>query len=378
MILILILLFISCILVAEIFLRCSSHHNHLRFGLTDPDPSNAASLESLRKKEAYSGVEFLSEAFFSELKNVNRLYFNVDFNNFSGTFFNFENKRRFTIGNPPNSRETWLVFGGSTIACVEVPDELTVPSILQSLVNKDIPQIKIVNEGQLSLKVNTIMKRELIEKSIMSQDNVTKIIIYFGANDAGWNRFTHPQNIFEHAIYLLARWSFIASYLWHKFQARKAKMYARRHAMKNIENLRKLKSVLSLRGISSNFFLQPNVYTKVMLSGEEYEYVLNSNPIRVAAVAEAYCEYAASADVLVPLLSVFDDVGESVYLDWCHLGVRGNQMVARAIFNSLFDVNDKMFTVKPQLQRMRTLEKEILSLRGLYKNADDSFVYPLY
>lgn len=68
---------------------------------------------------------------------------------FSGDYINTKNGYRRTIGNPILAERRVWFFGGSTVICFEVPDNLTVPSHFSRLANVRFGgKLNVINAGQ--------------------------------------------------------------------------------------------------------------------------------------------------------------------------------------------------------------------------------------
>ena len=61
----------------------------------------------------------------------------VKLGDFDGSYINIEDGHRITTGSTDRREKRILVFGGSTIFCGEVPDSMTVPSRLQTLLDEN-------------------------------------------------------------------------------------------------------------------------------------------------------------------------------------------------------------------------------------------------
>lgn len=142
------------------------------------------SMQELREK-AYANADFATDEFYKEsftpdpyLKNG--LIYNQDF---KGKWINVINGIRTTSFSPDRFKQKVYVFGGSTVICLEVPDQYTFPSYLQKMLNHHKENhFKVLNYGYVgaSLKTQNNKLTEII-KDIAPND----IVIYFiGFNDA--------------------------------------------------------------------------------------------------------------------------------------------------------------------------------------------------
>jgi hypothetical protein len=97
--------------------------SRLEFRLTRPPP--------------YKNAAYFSEAFVTEqFRQPGGWHFQKELGfllpgDMHGQFYNVENHQRRTTGQPVNSEHTVFLIGGPAV-CAEVPDDLTVPSLLQA------------------------------------------------------------------------------------------------------------------------------------------------------------------------------------------------------------------------------------------------------
>ncbi len=121
---------------------------------------------------AYKDASYVSNTFFDENTNLN--------SGESGIYINVENGFRVTKGQPQFYQNRVWVFGGSTIVCAEVPDWLTIPSLLQAKFNQVYgSQYLVENRGAkagLILDQLDFLKQEDIKPGDI-------VIFYDGYND---------------------------------------------------------------------------------------------------------------------------------------------------------------------------------------------------
>ena len=235
-----------------------------------------------------------------------------------------------------------FLFGGSTVLCEEVPDRLTNASILQRILNSLQESVQVFNYGasgatsidrvQMLLQVTNIKKGDVV-------------VFYFGDNDSGWidHRTGKPS---EQLIWLpirvlralsdvgseTAKWMYgeFAPRSFHKFSrlAVEDTIDALNHAFEHCEN------------ISAHMIavLQPNLFT--LLTKSEYEKKLErrfSRDIKTLVI-DAYKNYEVwikTVPYCVSATHIFDNAPAPVFLDWAHVNARGNELIAKFIFEEI-------------------------------------------
>jgi len=264
--------------------------------------------------------------------------------NFSLTNYSVVKGVRTTTDSPTatSSKFELKIFGGSTVFCEEVSDRLTVSSFLQRFLNLQNISVSVFNYGasgattidrvQMLLQVTNIKKGDVV-------------VFYFGDNDSGWidHRTGKPS---EQLIWLpirvlralsdvgseTAKWMYgeFAPRSFHKFSrlAVEDTIDALNHAFEHCEN------------ISAHMIavLQPNLFT--LLTKSEYEKKLErrfSRDIKTLVI-DAYKNYEVwikTVPYCVLATHIFDNAPAPVFLDWAHVNARGNELIAKFIFEEL-------------------------------------------
>ena len=271
---------------------------------------------------------------------------------YQGKFLNVVNGMRVTTDNPTVSKKRIIIFGGSTVFCGEVPDNLTSCSLLQAAINANKIPGTVINFGRHG---STLQNRLLyLERSNFKRDDL--ILFWFGVNELGWKLMEGKTNA-PFFIYSLKRVSeglkffskFLAliSLLSQLFESFVLKPLSRFLAYLELKrSLEKLKNLSRLRGFEYRVFLQPNLLTKTVRTRREdlvLEYFLSSRRGRTTKnfLDANYPKFRALLDryMGVDASGIFSSANREVFVDWCHLNSAGNQVVAQFIFERLREFN---------------------------------------
>lgn len=128
-------------------------------------------------------------------------------NDFHGKYIGIEAGLRRTSFQPAQFKNRVFIFGGSTIFCNEVPDDYTLPSVLQIRLNKNNGNhYRVENYGATSV----VSAQELERLRTVSIKEGDVVIFYDGANDAytsiykddptGWIVGENKQIIYDKGV----------------------------------------------------------------------------------------------------------------------------------------------------------------------------------
>ncbi|UVO31786.1 hypothetical protein [Bradyrhizobium arachidis] len=320
---------------------------------------------------AYRSASFFSQDFIEESRShqnwINppntRIIYPGDY---SGRWFNVKNGARLTVGSPASADRRILLIGSSTIYNAEVPDEFTIASQLQKLINRYRgEQVQVVNLGASGVNVAQQLER-LKTLSIGPQDIV---LFYDGTGDAmqgvfyanfdGWivgeNRKQLNNVIARHrpAIEGLARHSrffnwlyakstnYLPEHLKHPDQIRSLAVDSRE---KLLRGLLETDAYVRSQGATFMHVLQPDLFTRPL---RDFELSLVQNHFLTMdgiepALRIAHAEFASLTGVLksqgidaFDATALFDDVTEPIYLDFAHTNDVGNRLIAKFLFDAL-------------------------------------------
>lgn len=233
-----------------------------------------------------------------------------------------------------------FVFGGSPLVGNEVPDRLTSCSFLQRIANGEEIKIRVVNCGASG---SGVRGRSKFLKDLMLTNSIA--IFVFGVNDVGWydrkleklvvDTVWFPLRILRGIVELGSE---LADFIYDKVSPwcyRKVSNNAVNIATKSLKDAYEYCVINSVRMIS---ILEPNLYTRRALQG--YEKQLNSRfnrDLRTLVIGgyDKYESWIQTISFGVSATHIFDSSSDSVFLDWCHLNARGNEMIANFIYEEL-------------------------------------------
>lgn len=110
---------------------------------------------------------------------------------YQGQLLNVVSGLRVTTDSPAVSKKRIIIFGGSTVFCGEVPDNLTSCSLLQTKLNDNDISATVINYGRHG---STLQNRLLyLERAEFNRDDL--ILFWFGVNELGWKLMEGKTNI---------------------------------------------------------------------------------------------------------------------------------------------------------------------------------------
>jgi hypothetical protein len=254
--------------------------------------------------------------------------------NFVGRFVTVRDGRRITVGAPQSPSGRVFVFGGSSIFCSEVPNDLTIPSLLQAELNRMGRDLEVLNLGVPGARV----VHQLARLRTLDLGPTDTVVFYDGGNDA-WQvyeqiRDAHalrsPRRQVRRGLELIERRSrvmfnaFLSDRLMY-IDRESIVSQARRRITESWRNpVEEAREIVDDAGARFVHVLQPNLFTYSRSSAR--------GPMGddIAAVYRALQDSTtASGDV--DLTSIFDDSASSPYLDWVHVEDDGNRRIASAL-----------------------------------------------
>jgi len=291
--------------------------------------------------------------------------------NYKSNYFNVVDNKRVTTDSPEDYKHTIHLFGGSTIYNGEVPDQYTVASFLQRILNGKVPQkYRVLNYGANS--INTSQQLERLKTVDLKPQDI--VVFYGGINDSwlftsgkidGWikgenlvalgrlntiqktrflihNRFKRHSRFVQK--FLNPHTSHVPDFLNDSTRVEQMKVDLGKSYLSSI----KMADALSRsKGATFYNFLQPTILTRSELPVNEKEFLQSkfltpkswllameySYPILLDSNSKLANQGINSNE----LTYIFDQSNESYYLDICHVTEKGNNIVATAISNTLFE-----------------------------------------
>jgi hypothetical protein len=112
---------------------------------------------------------------------------------------------------------------------------------------------------------------------------------------------------------------------------------AEKIADKYLENIALVDRLAKIYGFNYKFFLQPNLYLKPP-SALELGYSDLSHQDRIAIFKKAYSkilEKHPPENNFVDISGIFSNMYETIYLDLCHTSEKGNELIAKQIYDNI-------------------------------------------
>ena len=234
------------------------------------------------------------------------------------------------------------LLGGSTVLCEEVPDRLTNASFLQRFLNEAKQNIQVINCGA-SGATSIDRVRMLMELSDTSDGDF--VVFYFGDNDSGWldhKSQKYAQEIIWLPTRVLRALSEIgletARWMYGELSPLSFRKFSRAAVTDTIDSLNVAREYCQSKGAHMVAILQPNLYT--LRTKSQYERQLEkrfSIDMRnlVLDAYRRYEEWVKETPYAVSATHIFNNAAAPVFLDWAHVNARGNEIIAKFIFEEL-------------------------------------------
>ncbi|ALA56785.1 SGNH/GDSL hydrolase family protein [Nitrospira moscoviensis] len=287
---------------------------------------------------------------------------------FTGTYTNIspDGVRRTVKQQKEAGTTTVYMFGGSALWGDGVPDQETIPSLVQSALGGAYDVYNFGEIGYVSAQeLNALLY-------LLSFGNTPDIVIFYdGVNDgyAGayspaiprdpenlrekYKRERHPPSpvveLFNRTTYKLLGDYLIAklaggggaSHAWDEKVAPHIEQNAKAVLDVYEAHIRQVKALAAEYGFKPLFFWQPNLLslTRTVLPYEQ-DIINGHSPVMVRSQTAVYEQArrrlsGREREGIVFLGNVFDSVQEPIYIDYVHLGRRGNEIIADEMVKSL-------------------------------------------
>ena len=339
------LVFLSIISIIEVSLRLieTKSWTHKEFRLTRPEP--------------YANSPYFSEEFINESFKQPGGWFTPEGtrivlpNDYKGKYFNVKNHMRVTTGQQANSRKNIYIFGGSTVYSSEVPDDYTIPSQLQKIINYKQLNASVFNMGVTS--IHSAQQLERLQRDVILHPG-DMVIFYDGVNDVtqriyygnpdGWIAKEEQQApmwvrlIRRHAKHsAFLRWLDYEFITKKKFDLNQNPISTAASDYRNV--IESACRFSSEKGALFFHFLQPTLMTKRTFNQYEKNLINMKGEIVPYGIMDVFkSSYPVIGKQLSDLpynhdlSNVFDDLQSSPYLDVFHVSEIGNKLIAEAIF----------------------------------------------
>lgn len=256
-----------------------------------------------------------------------------------------------------------FVFGGSTIWGTGSKDEHTIPSFLQSQLGQ---RYKVYNYGETGF-VSTQELNYLLKQ--LALGNVPDIVIFYDGVNDGYAGVYSPaiprdaqnlrvkykelkkkeNNNLLINLYLESNYKNLINFLNKKINTDKLEAKISSKIQKNSTSvinfyeahIKQIKALGNEYGFKAFFFWQPNIFNgKRKYFTYEKLIIKNSKPVFIESQRHLYIEAkskfsARENENIFFLGDIFNQVNIPMYIDWCHIGPNGNEVVANRIFEKI-------------------------------------------
>lgn len=264
----------------------------------------------------------------------------------AGQNFSVKNGIRTTTNVDETSRTNKIfIFGGSTVFCDEMPDRLTVSSFLQRSINQVSSSYAVVNCGWSGA---SIIDRTKMLKDLIHLKNGDKAVFYFGDNDSGWTHLTKDgvrlsEDLLPLPIQAMRKLNLdynieLAGWFFRESSPKWMRKYSDVAYHSTIQALTDAHQYCETQGVEIVVFLQPNLYTlRTKFPSEMQAETRFSNNLRTVILHayKYYEEWVKETPYAVSATHIFDNAPAPVFLDWAHVNARGNEIIAKFIFEEL-------------------------------------------
>jgi len=283
---------------------------------------------------------------------------------FSGNYINIDSngiRKTHNITPLSEARSNIFMFGGSTLWGIGARDEYTIPSLVsKSLIKRGYNNFHIINFGE-PVYVST---QGLIQLMLeLRKGNIPDVVIFYdGVNDvfaSFQNKYAgSPQNednrrkefalnginLFEYLKYNSKMLSELVritkNALEDKFH-KDLSFYGDTLSEKTISyyfyNMGLVEKIAKEHQFSFYAFWQPTIFSKEKLSFHEIniKQPYKSRRHFYEMVYSKITSLTKKPSYFSDLQSIFADRAETIFIDFCHIGELGNQIIAEAMVQTL-------------------------------------------
>lgn len=323
-----------------------------------------------RNPQAYQNSPFYSKEFLDESKSIisfekrengmyvlkpkSGKYFNISKENFRLTKNFYDNKI------DSKNIKNVFVFGGSTIFGEEVPDSLTIPSILSNLLYKNCKDKYIVHNRAIPSYRTKEQLNLLIKENISEKDYV---VFYDGFNDFHYNIHINNPNRLNHfqigeeatkAINLqkilysipILKNSAVIKFATGKIYYPSAN--PQKHINKSIDhywnNINTAYKITSFKKANFIHFIQPTIHNALVTSSNS-KYLVDHPTISFPNESSTFRKYFPKFKEYkkkyesfksIDLSNIFNKIeAADIFLDHAHTNEKGNKIISKVIFNNM-------------------------------------------
>jgi hypothetical protein len=333
----------------------------------------------IKRPAAYSDATYFSEALIKEQFSYSnwinppgtRLLLAGDY---EGKAFSVRNGLRVTAFQPERAAKTVRLFGGSTVFCIEVPDSLTLPSLVQQKLNAAAPgQYKVENYGVTS--INSYQQTGRLRT--MPLDSTDIVVFYGGVNESlrlttgrtnGWlmqenyvevsGRIGRVAQVKIWIYKTFHRYSRFVDQVFYPFEHRIPRWLSDETLL--AEGQKDIDSVFSASVLEANALLtaaggrfigvlQPTLLTKASQTAYEKKLLQNrfiNSEMEQLAVTKTYEQLRKTITGLekqgiqvVNGETWLDHLQQETFLDYCHVTHHGNDALAEHLVKIILEKN---------------------------------------
>ncbi len=261
-----------------------------------------------------------------------------------------------------------FMFGGSTMWGTGVPDDQTIPSFVQSLLRS---RYEVINYGETAYVAAQELNYLLHQLALGNIPDA--VVFYDGVNDGFAGAYSpaiprdpHYLRFSEGQERRLASELFARSGYWRVVESMRFRLdrffnrsggppganydsWDAKIGPKIGENsqavvqmyeahIAQVKALAEAYGFKAYFFWQPHLLTLTRNNPNAYEAraIEQESPVLTESQRQIYLvakqRLSGRQDEEIHFFgNLFDDTDEAIYIDWIHLGPRGNQLVAKEI-----------------------------------------------
>lgn len=281
---------------------------------------------------------------------------------FQGKYTNVSNDGvRYTVtqGDIKNAKKIFM-FGGSTLWGTGNKDEHTIPSFLQSMLGK---KYKIYNYGETAY-VSTQEFNYLLYQ--LAKENVPDAVIFYDGVNDGYTGVYSPaiprdvhylrmryknklqQNIFI-KLYNASNYKKLITFFLGSESANKwddeVSPNIKTNSLSVIKfyeaHIKQVKALSKEYGFKAFFFWQPNLFSQTR-DGFPYEdaIIQQASQVFLESQRQVYLDAKLTFsnrenEYIFFLGDIFNRIEKPIYIDWCHIGPNGNEIVARWMFDNI-------------------------------------------
>ena len=308
---------------------------------------------------------------------------------FHGNYFNvdlvkpgFTYRRTINEDTSEEASHTVLVLGGSTIYNSEVPDAYTVPSLLSSILRSNAQHVIVINAGVTSVNSSQELERLIYElkgglspRIVITFDGVNDVYEGIYSNNpngvmfSGQSKRTQkssdetmqevssvipmgmkelvPLHIY-HALKIRALRENQRVIPSHMLDAQAVSASAQKTREQWMENILAMQKLAKQHGFSFYAFLQPNAFLVRADNNPDVELAIDLANHRTPKLLEAFTigypllrdgvkELNRRGIKAYDLSELFQNKDENIFIDFCHVNSKGNQLIAEVLAKTLLN-----------------------------------------